>query len=213
MNPHQTLLSLVTALLCGCSGSADVRIGFGLSQEDEARATPGGDPGPKPGLTLTTAELMVRDLELGGHPGKKDKHKKVWQTIDLLDPAASDINMLDVEPGVYHRLSLRIRAADGASVFMSGLIDGVPFEFRDDSRFTVTLLSEDGILVEEGHVAELFVEFDAEEWFTDVDFAALVTSPDGIIYIDETHNVKAWETLRDALQASIELVDDRGQAR
>lgn len=201
MRPRHIAMLISLALPSGCNGQADVQIGFGLSVPD--------DPGPKPGLTIESAEMMVRDLVLGGNHGKPDMHRKVFQTIDLLDPASSDLNLLDIEPGLYHRLTLRVRATEDAPIFVAGLVDGVPFELRDASRFTVTLLSDAGIPVEEGHVAELFVEFDVEAWFADVDLAALVVSPDGIIYIDAGHNVKAYETIHAAIAASIDLVDDR----
>lgn len=199
------LSALLSVALIGCTTTGEVT----LTVADD-------DPGPKPGLVLTSADVMIRDVILGDCDENRDVHRRVWQTLDLLDPAASEINSLEIRSGVYHSVTFTIRPRAGfeegpegqmASIFIGGTFDGAPFELRDRTSFDVTLHSEDGFVVENGHLAEILPQFDPESWFADVDFPALVPSPDGIAYIDTDHNVKAYDTVHAEIASAIDAVD------
>ncbi|MCK5690415.1 hypothetical protein KAI87_14145, partial [Myxococcota bacterium] len=108
-----------------------------------------------------------------------------------------------------------VRQGESISVFVEGMIDETPFEYRDEAMTDIHLSTSQSI---DGATNEFFVIVDLHEWFTPLDGVEveegeegeaeedgerLVVSPDGRIYLDSTHNSAQASALEAALRNSI----------
>lgn len=215
------------ALAPACAGGTDapqdatgVRVSFALCAGDDVcpgdgdgdPTDPGGDP-TDPGITsVDCGVLMIRDVRLDG---SAPFDERIWEPIDLFDPATSAINLLDVQEGSYDRVRFKVEPLEGfvpgpsgrkVSMFFCGEADGVVWEYRDDVYETIELRTGAPIEVRPDELATLAVQLDSSGWFSGVDVAALEVASDGIVYLDEEHNKDTREEIRDRIRASIDLV-------
>jgi hypothetical protein len=209
---------LLASACAGDAVSTGVSVQFVLCDrgDDVCISDDVSDPRPDPEVEVGCAVFMIRDVRLESDSFEFDE--RVWEPIDLFDPATSEINLLDIETGTYDRVRLKLEPLDGflagptdrkVSTFVCGTAGEVYFEYRDDTYDTIELRDDDGIEVISGEVAELAVAFDVAAWFEGLDIASLEPAEDGVVYIDEKSHSDLQNEIRHRKKDAIDLVRNR----
>jgi hypothetical protein len=213
------LLGAVALLTTGCVGGSsssgdDLKLSLQLAVCDaDCGADDGGDyPPPPPPQNVTCAAFMIRDVRL---EGQTSFDQRVWEPVDLMNPDASKINMLQVQPGTYDRLKLKIEPQEGfrpgptgrkVSTILCITLDGKNIEYRDDTYDTFELRPDGGVVVEPGRLSHFLVTFDIGAWFDGIDVSGLSPDGSGIVHINERSNSDLQNTIRDRIKDSVDAV-------
>ncbi|MEZ4358926.1 MAG: hypothetical protein R3B48_02015 [Kofleriaceae bacterium] len=176
----------------------------------------GGDDPADPPVPegVTCAAFMIRDVRLDG---ATEFDQRVWEPVDLLNPDASNINLLDIQPGTYDRLRLTIEPQEGfmpgptgrkVSTILCITIDGKNVEYRDDTYDTFELRPEGGIEVVPNQLSHFLVTFDLDAWFDGIDVSNLEPDDTGVVHINERTNHDLQNQIRDRIKDSVDAVRD-----
>ncbi|MBK7539782.1 MAG: hypothetical protein IPI49_31415 [Myxococcales bacterium] len=169
-------------------------------------------PPPAPPAGVTCAAFMIRDVRLDG---ASEFDQRVWEPVDLLDPATSKINLLQIQPGTYDRVRLTIEPQEGfrpgptgrkVSTILCITLDGKQVEYRDDTYDTFELRPAGGVVVEPGRLSHFLVTFDLAAWFEGIDVSQLTPDETGIVHINERSHHELQNTIRDRIKDSVDAV-------
>jgi hypothetical protein len=212
-------LPLAIAGLAGCSADSatkgsDTKLTMqfvGCSEEP----CPADDEEPPPApANITCATFMIRDVRL---EGASRFDQRVWEPVDLLDPASSKINLLAIEPGRYDRLRLTIEPREGflpgptgrkVSTMVCITLDGKNIVYRDDTYDTFELRPDQPVEVVPRQLARFLVTFDVGAWFEGIDVSRLEPDQAGIVHIDEENHHDLQNQIRDRIKDSVDAVRD-----
>lgn len=208
---------LAAALVTGCVGSSDeqtqpLTLRLALCDTECGDDGGSGEPPPPPPSNVSCAAFMIRDVRLEGATAFE---QRVWEPVNLLDPASSKLNLLQVQPGTYDRLKLKIEPQEGfmpgptgrkVSTVLCITLDGKNIEYRDDTYDTFELRPAGGVVVEPGRLSHFLVSFDLDSWFEGIDVSRLEPDASGVVHIDERNHSDLQNQIRDRIKDSVDAV-------
>lgn len=213
---HVSIASCALAAACAAEDPAAARQKLAVQLAvcggdcpDDGQADPPPPPVPD---GVTCATFMIRDVRLDG---ATSFDQRVWEPVDLMNPSASKINLLAIEPGTYDRVRLTIEPKEGfvpgptgrkVSTLLCLTVDGKRLEYRDDTYDTFELRPSGGVVVEPGRLGHFLVTFDVASWFEGIDTSSLEPDDTGVVSIDERNHHDLQNQLRDRIKASIDAV-------
>ncbi len=127
---------------------------------------------------------------------------------------------LDLPAGTYSSVEFELSPLDadeapapdhpmiGLSVFVSGTINGVPFEYCGSFEEEMEFSSSNGIVVDDHTLATFLLTFDPLSWFAGVDPAAGTLSEDGVLRMCGDENAALAEIVRQAIRERARLGSD-----
>lgn len=210
-------LWLAALLFAACAGSSDegqtpLTLRLALCDTECGDDGGSGEPPPPPPNNVTCAAFMIRDVRLEGATAFE---QRVWEPVNLLDPASSKLNLLQVQPGTYDRLKLKIEPQEGfmpgptgrkVSTVLCITLDGKRIEYRDDTYDTFELRPAGGVVVEPGRLSHFLVSFDLESWFDGIDVSRLEPDASGVVHINERNHSDLQNQIRDRIKDSVDAV-------
>jgi hypothetical protein len=184
--------------------------------------TPDATPTPAPAPALSCGTVMIRDLKIWtDDPNGPVIEYRPWSLVDLMNPDASTINDLPVEPGTYTRVRFTIHKPVGAgspgpgtgnpsvndSIHLCGVQDGIPFEYRDDVTDRVDRRDPGGVTIDSNGPARLLLIFDSSTWFDGIDLSTATLDANGVVQLDRDHNADLARALRQNFEQSVRLAN------
>lgn len=150
-------------------------------------------------------------------PGEADSDVREGLVAEVA--AAENVFSLDLPPGDYCRVRVRLARADEAPAGAPDLLDqavvvrgvrgdGVPFVIRSRGQPDVDLRSRGAPFALGGDDAALLLAFDARAWVAAIDLSAAELD-DGVLVIDEDVNRELLPAFDRAIAEGLSLHDDR----
>ncbi|MDO8631249.1 MAG: hypothetical protein Q7R41_12225 [Phycisphaerales bacterium] len=127
---------------------------------------------------------------------------------------------LDLPAGTYSSVEFKLSPLEadeapapdhpmiGLSVFVSGSINGVPFEYCGSFEEEMEFSSSNGIVVDDNALATFLLTFDPLGWFANVDPAEGTLSEDGVLRMCGGENAVSAEIVRQAIRERARLGSD-----
>lgn len=220
-------LAIAVLLPTSCAGT-DVGNGFvdvDFALYDSAESAAAALNAAPAGLAVTNAWVAVERVRLrsaASCEGDSELELVGPFAIDMLAAGApAALSDLEVSYVDYCRFELRWDELDdgsapgapdelvGASVLIEGTRgDGTPFVLRSERGDQLRLDARDGSFSIDEMTSALFVAFDAQTLFDEVDLDAAVVGGDGVIRIEDGANDDLLETFDDNLATAAKLFDD-----
>jgi hypothetical protein len=200
---HGFLFILALASACGSDESDDLtRVTVtGIAEEELLQREDDGTVHLENDADVYAALVRIGTVTLRTDAGLLDSGPV---NVDLFEPAV--VLEESVDAGNIDTVALTFPEPEGngvtkgesLSVFVAGLIDDRPFEYRDRSMESLDL----SVATPIGDARVVNVWFDLEDWFESVEERELVATGD-MILIDEENNAAAAALIESAIRASV----------
>jgi hypothetical protein len=190
-------------LLAACATDAgSVRLSMRAAREGEPLELDGGAAALGGGARAYSALARLTAASVAN--GAAQAAMPAPAIVDLI--AGTVLLEAELEPAGDHTVAIEMSApqvgsgvdpSGEAAVYVAGLLDGVPFEYRDRA-FEPLSLSAAAL---ETHAQEIVVRFDTNEWFEEVELDDLVLTG-GRLLLDDMHNAATAAALEARIRAS-----------